>query len=117
MAIIIETCPKCGHDLHDLVIATNPPIPQKKCFGCGWEWTGEPEQVMRVPFGGNSFVCDKQWLHGNMDYECINADNCMANNLTGNMFATNKIDIDSISGMNYNDIVEAIERTQNYIKK
>lgn len=59
MAIIIETCPKCGHDLHDLVIATNPPIPQKKCFGCGWEWTGEPEQVIRMPFGGNSLEYNK----------------------------------------------------------
>lgn len=46
---IIETCPKCGHDLVDLVIATYPPIPQKKCFSCGWEWTGEPEEVVRVP--------------------------------------------------------------------
>ena len=52
--IIIETCPKCGHDLHDLVIVTNPPIPHKKCFECGWEWFGEPEQVIRVPFGGNA---------------------------------------------------------------
>ena len=52
--IVIETCPKCGHDLTDLVIATNPPIPQKKCFGCGWSWTGEQEEVVRVPFGGNS---------------------------------------------------------------
>ena len=52
--IIIETCPKCGHDLTDLVIATYPPIPQKKCYGCGWEWTGEPEQIIRRPFGGNN---------------------------------------------------------------
>ena len=52
--IIIETCPKCGHDLTDLVITTYPPIPQKKCYGCGWEWTGEPEQVIRRPFGGNN---------------------------------------------------------------
>ena len=52
--IIIETCPKCGHDLTDLVIATHPPIPQKKCFGCGWEWTGEREEIVRIPFGGNS---------------------------------------------------------------
>lgn len=27
--IIIETCPKCGHDLLDSVICTNPPIPKK----------------------------------------------------------------------------------------
>lgn len=56
--IIIETCPKCGHDLTDLVIATYPPIPQKKCFGCGWEWTGEREEIVRVPFGGNSLNVD-----------------------------------------------------------
>lgn len=52
--IIIETCPKCGHDLTDLVITTYPPIPQKKCFGCGWSWEGKREEVVRVPFGGNS---------------------------------------------------------------
>lgn len=51
--IIIETCPKCGHDLHDLVIATNPPITKKECWCCGWTWEGKPEQVVRVPFGGN----------------------------------------------------------------
>lgn len=53
---IIETCPKCGGDLVDLVIATDPPIPQKKCFNCGWEWTGEREEVVRVPFGGNTYT-------------------------------------------------------------
>lgn len=53
---IIETCPKCGHDLTDLVLTTYPPIPQKKCFSCGWEWTGEPEEVVRVPFGGNTYT-------------------------------------------------------------
>lgn len=52
MAIIIETCPECGHDLTDLILATHPPIPQKKCFGCGWSWTGEREEVVRVPFSG-----------------------------------------------------------------
>ena len=52
--IIIETCPKCGHDLQDLVIAVHPPIPKKECPNCGWYWEGEPEQVMRVPFCGNS---------------------------------------------------------------
>ncbi len=48
--IIIETCPKCGHDLNSIVIATNPPIPQKRCPSCGWFWEGEPEQVIHVPF-------------------------------------------------------------------
>lgn len=53
MAIIIETCPKCGHDLQDLVIDTYPPIPQKQCLNCGWSWIGEPEQVLKMPFGEN----------------------------------------------------------------
>ena len=52
--IIIETCPKCGHDLTDVVIATYPPIPKKECFNCGWSWEGEREEVVRVPFGGNT---------------------------------------------------------------
>lgn len=52
--IVVETCPKCGHDLHDVVICTYPPIPRKVCCNCGWSWTGEPEKITRVPFGGNT---------------------------------------------------------------
>lgn len=52
--IIIETCPKCGHDLRDEVICTYPPIPRKVCWNCGWSWTGKPEKITRVPFGGNT---------------------------------------------------------------
>jgi hypothetical protein len=53
MAIIIETCPKCGHDLRDVMLASYPPIPKKECWNCGWSWTGEREDVIRVPFGDN----------------------------------------------------------------
>lgn len=53
MAIIIETCPKCGHDLVDIMLASYPPIPKKECWNCGWSWTGEREEVIRVPFGDN----------------------------------------------------------------
>ena len=52
--IVVETCPKCGHDLHDVVICTYPPIPRKVCWNCGWSWTGKPEKITRVPFGGNT---------------------------------------------------------------
>ena len=52
--MIIYTCPKCGHDLHDLVLASNPPVSKKECWNCGWSWTGESEEVIRIPFGGNS---------------------------------------------------------------
>jgi hypothetical protein len=117
--IIIETCPECGHDLMDEVICTYPPIPRKSCPRCHWYWEGEPEQVMRVPFGGNSFVCDKSSyrLHGNMDCECINADSCMVNNLAGSVFTVNQIDLDSLSGASHYDIEAAIERIQKYLKE
>ena len=52
--IVIETCPQCGNDLHTLMLAAYPPIQQKQCFACGWEWTGESEQIVRIPFGGNT---------------------------------------------------------------
>lgn len=114
--IIIETCPKCGHDLVDEVICTYPPIPRKVCYSCGWSWEGEPEQVMRVPFGGNSFEDDKVWLHGDTDYEMVNDDCCMAANLNGNVFAVNEIDLNSINKISHLDMEDAIERIQKYIK-
>lgn len=52
--IVVETCPKCGNDLRDEVICTYPPIPRKVCWNCGWSWTGKPEKITRVPFGGNT---------------------------------------------------------------
>ena len=52
--IVVETCPKCGHDLQDEVICTYPPIPRKVCWNCGWSWTGKPEKITRVPFSGNT---------------------------------------------------------------
>lgn len=48
--MIIETCPKCGHDLISLMLTTNPPIPKKECIHCGWTWVGKSEEVVRVPF-------------------------------------------------------------------
>lgn len=51
--IIIETCPKCGHDLFDSVICTNPPISKKECHNCGWTWERKREEEVRVPFVEN----------------------------------------------------------------
>lgn len=48
--IIIETCPRCGHDLVDSMICTYPPIPVKECPRCGWRYERTPEKVVRVPF-------------------------------------------------------------------
>lgn len=51
---IIETCPICGADLVDVVIATCPEIVRKECWSCGWASHGEKEEIIRIPFGGNS---------------------------------------------------------------
>ena len=53
MAKIIYTCPRCGTDLIDTVICTYPPKVQKWCPSCGWTYTEDHEEVIRVPFGGN----------------------------------------------------------------
>ena len=76
--IFVETCPKCGHDLHDVVICTYPPIPRKVCWNCGWSWTGKPEKITRVPFGGNTNTfTDKDntsisWNECSTDWDSIN---------------------------------------------
>lgn len=95
--IIIETCPKCGHDLHDEVICTYPPIPRKVCYNCGWSWEGEQEEVVRIPFGGNSYHDDNISL-SNGDYAlpisnfsqsaCINCPNNPKNGGDGICFCT-----------------------------
>ena len=48
--MIIETCPKCGHDLLSIIITTYPPIPCKRCPNCGWYWEGKREEIIRIPF-------------------------------------------------------------------
>ena len=53
MAIIIETCPECGHDLIDEIICTDPPIPRKYCPNCGWRWEGERDKVFKIRFSEN----------------------------------------------------------------
>lgn len=55
---IIYTCPKCGADLRDVMIATNPPINKKECFNCGWSSEEEREDVVRIPYVNNIKVYD-----------------------------------------------------------
>ena len=101
--IVIETCPKCGNDLRDEVICTYPPIPRKVCWNCGWSWTGKPEKITRVPFGGNTNTftdkdntsiswngCSTDWDNTNLDTSInINAfgreacENCPSNPKNG----------------------------------
>lgn len=117
MAIIIETCPKCGHDLVDEVICTYPPIPKKSCWNCGWSWEGEPEQIIRQPFGGNSFYHDYDkytLLVSKYDESVIADDSCCAiNNINEHVFAVTK-DWLKTNDISYEKIAEAIERTKKY---
>ena len=36
--MIIETCPRCGAPLMDIMLDSYPPIPRKECPSCGWSW-------------------------------------------------------------------------------
>ena len=48
---IIETCPKCGHDISDIVLTCYPPKRGKMCTNCGWTYTfDDDDQVIRMPF-------------------------------------------------------------------
>ena len=117
--IIIETCPKCGHDLVDVIIATYPPIPKKECWNCGWSWEGKMEEVVRVPFGGNSFYPDdKYMLTGSVYNELVNVDDscCVINNINECVFTATK-DWLKTNAISYEKIAEAVERTKKYIKE
>ena len=54
--MIIETCQKCGGELKHLSLTTYPPIPKKVCTACGWSWTGEQEEIEKVPFDGRKYT-------------------------------------------------------------
>ena len=70
MAIIIRTCPKCGHDLHYVTLDSNPPITRNECFNCGWSSQGELEEVIRIPFGGNAINTETKLLNDYLNYSC-----------------------------------------------
>ena len=91
MAIIIETCPVCGHDLVDTVICTYPPIPKKTCLNCSWSWTGEREKIIRVPFEkGNSFNYNAT-LYGDEGCECVASWNTLTSTYTNAAEAINAL--------------------------
>ena len=60
--------------MHDIMLASNPPIPKKECFSCGWSWMGEPEEVEYRPFGGNAVNTENSVLNLSTDYSNIEAD-------------------------------------------
>ena len=87
--IIIETCPKCGHDLVVSVICTNPPIPRKECHHCGWSWEGQRE-VLRIPFQENDMSIIKTFYYGDTctPVACAGCGNHPKNGGSGNCNCT-----------------------------
>lgn len=49
---IVYTCPKCGHELVDIVLTSNPPIYKKECYNCGWTHA-ERNKIIKIPFDEN----------------------------------------------------------------
>ena len=49
---IIYTCPKCGADLEDIALTSNPPRYMKKCknIKCDWMYVENPQEVIRLPY-------------------------------------------------------------------
>lgn len=50
--MIVYTCPECGRDLTELMLASCPPIPQYQCLHCGWTEDVSKRQgkIIRIPF-------------------------------------------------------------------
>lgn len=70
--IVIETCPNCGEPLIDIMLTSNPPIPRKECFSCGWSWTGEPEKIEYKPFEEAKRMTEADKIRSFTDEELAN---------------------------------------------
>ena len=103
--IIIDFCPKCGHELREIVICTYPPIDRKECYRCGWSWESAPLPIIKPTM-----------IQDNTDYECLNSTDCFANNLAGTIFKSNMITQENTIKLSHDDIMAAVDRTKKYIK-
>lgn len=103
--IIIDFCPKCGHELREIVICTYPSIERKECCRCGWSWESAPVHIVK-----------DTTIHDNTDYECLNSTDCFANNLAGTIFKSNMITQENTIKLRHDDIMAAVDRTKKYIK-
>ena len=58
---IIYTCPKCGHDLQELMLPSNPPQYEKRCPNCGWNHIEKQDDgFVRIPYNEMNYV-DGSW--------------------------------------------------------
>ena len=49
MSIIVYTCPKCGEELEEEVLASYPPIYVTRCRSCGWK-TEKQDDILKIPY-------------------------------------------------------------------
>ena len=47
--MIVYTCPRCGNDLQEIALTSNPPQYQKFCSRCGWSHT-TVDEIYRIPY-------------------------------------------------------------------
>ena len=51
MNIIIYTCPKCGSDLQESMLPSDPPQYEKRCLFCGWNHIEKQiNKYVRIPY-------------------------------------------------------------------
>ena len=47
--MIVYTCPKCGHDLQEVVLTSMSPQRQMYCSCCGWSHITRDE-IYKIPY-------------------------------------------------------------------
>lgn len=80
--MIIYTCPKCGGDLQDLVLASYPPQYKKECPKCGWSHIEKPnDEVVRIPYNPPEYSTPKVNIYASP--YCQNCPSNMSNGGSG----------------------------------
>ena len=49
MSIIVYTCPECGEELEEEVLASYPPIYVTRCRSCGWKLEKQ-DDILKIPY-------------------------------------------------------------------
>lgn len=70
--MIIYTCPNCGGDLQEIMLASLPPQFKKECPNCGWSHIDSmSEQIIKIPYGLDN--------SSNNKFNDVPCDNCPNN--------------------------------------
>lgn len=116
MAIIIETCPECGHDLIDEMIYTNPPIPRKFCPNCGWCWEGKRDEIFKIRFSEDKTMDNKDIISKIKEkaYENVNRKLEEERKKTENKINNELADVEKCLSYINNRLIYKVITTKNY---